>query len=159
MEAIEADTHRIDEAVPTPDKNKAKPSWYSKLKENPDALAEPKKKKKEKYEAEKLIKQAMKQSSAEEEIIKKAIKPFEGFLKQGNYQIKNNKKFLNYTMITGEGIGTKNNKIVIHSLLDKVCYELLLTEQDGKNSVYTFAWDNTCMTEKEAIELTVAFLK
>lgn len=93
------------------------------------------------------------------DIIKKAIKPFEGFLKQGNYQIKNNKKFLNYTMITGEGIGTKNNKIVIHSLLDKVCYELLLTEQDGKNSVYTFAWDNTCMTEKEAIELTVAFLK
>jgi hypothetical protein len=93
------------------------------------------------------------------DIIKKAIKPFEGFLKQGYYQVKNNKKFLNYTLITGEGIGTKNNKIVIHSLLDKVCYELLLTEQDDKNSVYTFAWNTTCMTEKEAIELTVAFLK
>lgn len=93
------------------------------------------------------------------DIIKKSIKPFEGFLKQGYYQIKNNKKILNYTMITGEGISTTKNKIVIHSLLDKVCYELLLVEQDDNKSVYTFAWDTTCMSDKEAIELTVAFLK
>lgn len=89
------------------------------------------------------------------DIIKKSVKPFEGYLKQVDYSIKEGKKYISYTMINSEGMPCKNNKVVEHSLIGKVSYELI-KDEDNK---YIFAWDTSMMTEKEASELTVAFLK
>jgi len=67
-------------------------------------------------------------------------------------------RLLKYKFIKNNFIESPYNHIVSNKLYDSVCYELMLVTRIKNKEYYEFSWDNSMMTEKEAIELTASFL-
>lgn len=80
----------------------------------------------------------------------------ESYLKQDLESYDKTNNLLIYKFIKNKGYPSRNNNIVSNSLFDEVCYELLKVNE--KEEEYIYAWNTIIMTDKEAKELTYAFL-